>query len=308
MSSAKHGLLKFLGILFFLACLGGVSLHLFMPKAVFVLDDLYEDTVWAKNETSVRWVLFKQGLWVQTKTIDLGKPEQTLYSLPKNTELMVFSPLSSALLSKQNLSLKDFFPQNQPLLLGMGPLARNAGLFDFILIVQEGEGWDEAALYLKKKSADTPLMTALLTTLESRAGKIFEETFDNEHLLVIEQSSSAQTEVYAQSIVKTMQAQSVLQVVAPELQNPSVFFSSDDTLSWVVDIRFADLVPKNQLLLAVGDDLPRSLQPIFPFLDAFPSMRGIGTELPLLRTCFPMSGMIGNLFASAKQGILRLLL
>ena len=304
----KHFMLKFVVILLLIVVLGGVLLHFAMPKAVFILDDLYEHTTWAKNESSLRWMLLKQGLWVKTKPMDLVDPEQTLYSLPRNTKMLVYSPLSSALLAQQDFSLEELFPQDQPLLLGMGPLAHKVGLFDFILIPQEGEGWKEAAQYLRKKASDTPLMTALLTSPDSPAGRLFEETFDSDHLLVIKRDREMQTEMYATSALKTMQLQSVLQVVAPELRGSSLFFASDDTLSWIVDIRFADLVPERQLMAAVGDDLPRSFKPILPFLKEIPLKRGAGTELPLRRTCFSMSGMFANLFASVKQGFLNLLL
>jgi hypothetical protein len=275
-----------------------------LPRVVFFLDTPYAQTQWAQTGKDTQWMFLKKGFHCQVVLVDeLPLKGEVLsgFAEDKRTKAMVFSPLLTAL-------LQDTTPQlEQPLSIGMGPLGLGNGFFDIVLTASSDAGWSDAALLLKQKQEETHLISALLyqsgDSFSEEAAKTFETAFADPSLVSIVQGEKSGGEAFVNSVFASLQREHVLLIATPGVDQLDLYLGGDDSVQWVVDVRFAPIVPGNQLFAVIGDNLPSSLEPLIPLLGQRPAKRENPLVLPLLRTCYPRTRTLKSSVESALQAL-----
>jgi hypothetical protein len=275
-----------------------------LPRVVFFLDAPYAHTQWEQTGKDTQWMFLKKGLHTQVILIDELPLQEDILSRvvgDKRTKAMVFSPLLTAL-------LKDATPQiEQPLSIGMGPLGLENGFFDIVLTASSDAGWADTALLLKQKQEETHLISALLYQsgdfFSEEAAKTFEAAFADPSLVSVVQGEKSGGKPFVDSVFASLQREHVLVIATPGVDQLDLYLGGDDSVQWVVDVRFAPIVPANQLFAVIGDNLPSSLEPLLPLFGQRPEKRENPLALPLLRTCYPTTRTLKSSVESALQAL-----
>jgi hypothetical protein len=296
-----------------LVCILGLFLvfaipHL-LPRVVFFLDEPYSQTQWKQTAKDTKWMFLKKGLHSQVILVDAMPLQEDILARiagDKRTKAMVFSPLLTAL-------LKDTAPLvAQPLSIGMGPLGLDNGFFDIVLTASSDAGWYDTALFLKQKQDETHLVSALLyqsgDEFSQEAARTFESAFADPSLVSVAQGEKTGGKAFVDSVFASLQREHVLLVATPGVDQFDLYLGGDDSVQWVVDVRFAPIVPTNQLFAVIADNLPSSLEPLLPLLGQKPEKREKPLALPLLRTCYPRTRTLKSSVESAQQALRRSLL
>ncbi|WP_320130709.1 hypothetical protein [uncultured Sphaerochaeta sp.] len=279
---------------------------LFFPRVAVFLDAQYADTQWKQTSQETKKLFLRAGYTTKVFIVDPLPLDDDLLSQvfsDKKTKMVLFSPLLTALEKKENFQEGPA----RPFVVGMGPLGLENVFFDVVLTADDDAGWSDAALFLKEEQRKHHLPTALLfqqgDERSEASAKSFEASFPDASLQVLEQTEETTGKAYAQSVLKKMQNQKILQVAAPGVHQLEDYFGSDTTLQWVVDVRYLMLVPYSQQLAVVADDLSLSVKPLLPLLKARAEKRETPLPLPLLRTCYPRTKTLGNWFESVLQAL-----
>ncbi|AEV30826.1 hypothetical protein SpiGrapes_3079 [Sphaerochaeta pleomorpha str. Grapes] len=280
-----------------------------LGRVVFFLDGPYAETQWEQTGKKTQWMLLRHGLSAQVIIVDpLPLDEQTLAKVAshKKTKAMVFSPLLTAL-------EKGALPEDgQPLVIGMGMLAQKNSFFDIALLADADAGWSEAAVFLKERQAETHLGSAVLSQQgderSTLAAKTFAASFSDASLVTVSQGKDEGGPLFAAALLDSLKKEHVMLVATAGADRLDAYFASDNSLQWVVDVRYKPIVPVRQLFAVVADDLSQSLLPLLPILDQRPEKRDNPLSLPLLRSCYPMTRTLGSFVESALQGLRRSLL
>lgn len=309
MKRKERIVLSSISLVLILASLMVFAVPHLLGKVVFFLDGPYAETQWEQTDRKTQWMLLRHGLAAQVIVVDpLPLDGQALAKIASNrkTKAMVFSPLLTAL-------QKEALPEEgMPLAIGMGMFAQENTFFDIALIAEADAGWSEAALFLKERQEETHLTSAVLSQQgderSTRAAKTFSAAFADPSLVAVSQGKGEGGPLFAESLLDSLKAEHVMLVATAGAERLDAYFAADNSLQWVVDVRYKPIVPDQQLFAVVGDDLSLSLLPLLPALEQRPGKRDAPMSLPLVRTCYPMTRTLGNFVGSALQGLRRSLL
>jgi hypothetical protein len=294
------------GILFAAVAAILLSAFLLMPRVVFVFDGIYATTQWKAEGAATRWMLLRHGYLATTIVADPVPPSRDLLGSVlsrRRTKAVVFSPYLSAIETVSRQS------EGGPALVGMGPLAAEQPMFDVVLVASDGAGWDDAARFAVQRREQTRLPAAVVyqegTEQSEEAARLFSSAFDDDSLVMVSQHEGEGGRSVASSRLDILEQHKAMLVAAPPLEQFEAYFEKDNGLQWIVDVRYASVVPLSQLAAVVADDLASSLEPVVRTLgDREERM----TLLPLVRTCYPASGTLRSFLGSAWQAFRRSLL
>jgi hypothetical protein len=309
MKRKDYLILSSISLFLILVLLLAFALPKVLPRVVFFIDGPYAETQWKQTGSDTKRMLLRHGVYAQVIVVDplpLDEGMVAKVASDKKTKAMVFSPLLTAL--EKGTLAKD----GQALVIGMGMLGLENDFFDIVLTATADAGWAEAGRFLKEKQTETHLTSAVLfqegDERSELAAKTFEASFSDPSLVSVSQKKGEGGSLFAASLLDSLKREHVMLIAATGCDKLDAYFGFDDSLQWVVDIRYQPIVPRQQVFAVVGDDLASSLIPLLPILDQHPEKRENPIGLPLVRTCYPMTRTFENFVGSALQGLRRSLL
>lgn len=266
-----------------------------LPVVLFVQDGAYEETVWPWTRASFMETVRDAGFSCFAVTVDApaltgpGGLESEIDDLILRYEpkVVIFSPLVSSLMASSS-SVAELF-DGEPLFVATGTVSDD-GRFDIVCTPRSGAGWDDAAAYLAVGDDEPPYSVALLFTQGDEAGEVAKAAFEsasegrNQELFVREKAPDSGSK-WAANVQDELARHSALQVMALPMEGFATLFETDGGLSWIVDARYASIVPERALIGVVADDLGATFARILAQVDTG-AVDGIG-KYPLVRTFYP---------------------
>jgi hypothetical protein len=253
----------------------GLLVLLRRPVVLFILDPIYEETSFSfHRHLELLKTTIEKGWFLNVERVDLqvladtGVLHDTILLLDKKKQspLLLLSPLVTSAVALGGPLYPD---DDGSLVVGMGLDAAKGG-FNIGLVTQEPDpGWLDAADSLRTLDNATPMSIAVLYTEDDAQAAEQAEAFINhissDKIVLLGQPSSANTARQVQVTLNTMLDFGVLIVVSPYVKSLELYVLDPlgAGLQWVVDESYAKVVPSNQLLGTIGDDLSASLEPIF---------------------------------------------
>lgn len=258
------------------------------PAALFISDSSYRSRVALDKETigTARDAGFRfLSIELDDATV-IGDSNQLIEQVQSlidehRAELVIFSPVVSSLLTLARPEIQQLQgAKYSPLLVAMGQASFGTALYDVVLASQPEAGWAEAAAYLMVHNGATALLYQ-----EDEASALAVDAFKQVYTdpdLVIEKQPEDGSRRHAESVLETLWEDSVAFIASPYLRSMQ-YFVQDSRFLWVVDDRFAPLLPERRIVGVVGDNLAASFAPLFEMARQNKAKRGLEILLPLER-------------------------
>ncbi len=255
----KTALLVSVVIVFALALLSFIYFVVF-DTFTLVSDPALSQLIPSSHLSGLRMELAAKGIRLRVKTLDEicfydGSTFTSEISRTKG-DYVLLGPVSSRYAIQNSLDVSGLLPKS--VVLGISS-SGECSLFDCTLSSDESSGWVEAA---KSVSEETSLMSQNVGLVYD--GKIVDYSneiiscFGPNRVSSFEQEDSGR--LLASRTLDEMDQQGIVIVLCPYAANLQYFFSDDSSLSWVVDYRFTDVVPHENLYGVVLPDFRKVIE------------------------------------------------
>lgn len=178
--------------------------------------------------------------------------EQFISALGKaKGKAVVLSPIVSFYAIRENIDVSSLLERSIVIGISIDSMAE---CFDFTLVPDEKTGWIEAASDIAAETSSMSQNVALV--YESEGISYIEDIvscFPNGH--VSEFKKIPGSSLFPSNTKAAMDEQGIVLALCPYVSSFNRFFVSESTVMWIVDYRFASVVPEENLYGIVMPDL-----------------------------------------------------
>ncbi|MBO4393717.1 MAG: hypothetical protein J5800_05185 [Spirochaetales bacterium] len=169
---------------------------------------------------------------------------------------VLLGPTASAYSAQNGINVRDILENSVTIGIHADP---TTGLFDCTLVSDVTSGWIEAASAVSNEMSKTSRNTALVYENDViLLAQDIESCFQTGWLSVYE--DDGQSRLFVSTTLSEMDRQNIVIALCPFDSRLNDFFKSPSSLSWVVDYRFAPVVPQNQLYGIVIPDFKAAFE------------------------------------------------
>ena len=256
-----------LGILIFLlVAVGVVSAIYFVgfDRFVLVSDPAWSYLLPSSEIFSLRLTLAQKGYRLEIVDASASQLDEVsaftpmLLALKASSEDVVFlGPLASSCAVRFEVDVSALLPN--VVVLGLWKEACNN--FDVTLVAEVDVGWLEAAKAARSgsltKGSETQTMAQKVAVVYDFDGT---SAFEAIKSVLAEDSLlpyyyDGESHLFASNSILSMQQEQVVLAMCPHLEGLYDLVSMDESVSWIVDYRYASIIPKSQLFGIVLPDL-----------------------------------------------------
>ena len=156
---------------------------------------------------------------------------------------VLFGPTASSFSVQNEINVRDILARSVTIGIYADP---DTNLFDCTLVSDFTSGWIEAATAISDEMSKTSRNTALVyENSVILLAQDIESCFQTGWLSVYE--DDGQSRLFVSTTLSEMDKQNIVIALCPYETRLNDFFKNPSSLSWVVDYRFAPVVPQSQL-------------------------------------------------------------
>ena len=247
--------LRIVALLLLLVILCTAVYFLFFPKITLVSDSSFQQVFTSSDVRSLRLEYASHGFRLKVmKLADsaFDSEDQFRAALGKaKGRAVILSPLASEYCVVNEIRGSELLEKN--IVVGINSYPVNE-CFDFTLVPNEKSGWIEAATVLEAETSKMSQNIALV--YESDDISYVEDIvlcFPEGHVSEFKKVSG--TSVFPSNTLAAMDEQGIVIAMCPYVSSFHRFFVNSTTVKWIVDYRFASVVPPGNLYGVVIPDL-----------------------------------------------------
>ena len=247
--------LRIAALLLLLVLLCTAVYFLFFPKITLVSDSSFQQVYTSSDMWSLRLEYASHGfrLKVMKLTDSAFDSEDAFKSALSKAKgrAVILSPLASEYCVVNEIRMSELLEKSIVVGINIYPVNE---CFDFTLVPNEKSGWIEAATILEAETSKMSQNVALV--YESEVGSYVEDIvscFPNGHVSEFKKVSG--TSLFPTNTLNAMDEQGIVLAMCPYVSSFHRFFVGNTTVQWIVDYRFASVVPKTNLYGIVVPDL-----------------------------------------------------
>ena len=247
--------LRIAALLLLLVLLCTAVYFLFFPKITLVSDSSFQQVYTSSDMWSLRLEYASHGfrLKVMKLTDSAFDSEDAFKSALSKAKgrAVLLSPLASEYCVVNEIRMSELLEKSIVVGINIYPVNE---CFDFTLVPNEKSGWIEAATILEAETSKMSQNVALV--YESEVGSYVEDIvscFPNGHVSEFKKVSG--TSLFPTNTLNAMDEQGIVLAMCPYVSSFHRFFVGNTTVQWIVDYRFASVVPKTNLYGIVVPDL-----------------------------------------------------
>ena len=228
---------------------------LLFPRITLVSDSSFQQVFTSSDVRSLRLEYASHGLRLKVMKLadsafDSEDAFRTALSKAKGTSVLL-SPLASEYCVVNGIRISELLEKSIVIGIHIYPAG---GCFDFTLVPDEKTGWIEAATALADETSKMAQNAALV--YEPEGISYIEDIvscFPEGHVSEFKKGSG--TSLFPTNTLNAMDEQGIVIAMCPYVSSFQRFFVSSTTVKWIVDYRFASVVPPKNLYGAVVPDL-----------------------------------------------------
>ena len=248
-------MLRIVALLLLLVLLCSAVYFLFFPKITLVSDSSFQQVYTSSDMWSLRLEYASHGFRLKVmKLADSAFDSEDAFksALSKaKGRAVILSPLASEYCVVNEIRMSELLEKSIVVGINIYPVNE---CFDFTLVPNEKSGWIEAATILEAETSKMSQNVALV--YESEVGSYVEDIvscFPNGHVSEFKKVSG--TSLFPTNTLNAMDEQGIVIAMCPYVSSFHRFFVGNTTVQWIVDYRFASVVPKTNLYGIVVPDL-----------------------------------------------------
>ena len=247
--------LRIAALLLLLVLLCTAVYFLFLPKITLVSDSSFQQVYTSSDMWSLRLEYASHGFRLKVMKLadsafDSADAFKSALSKAKG-RAVILSPLASEYCVVNEIRMSELLEKSIVVGINIYPVNE---CFDFTLVPNEKSGWIEAATSLEAETSKMSQNVALV--YESEVGSYVEDIvscFPNGHVSEFKKVSG--TSLFPTNTLNAMDEQGIVIAMCPYVSSFHRFFVGNTTVQWIVDYRFASVVPKTNLYGIVVPDL-----------------------------------------------------
>ena len=247
--------LRIAALLLLLVLLCTAVYFLFLPKITLVSDSSFQQVYTSSDMWSLRLEYASHGFRLKVmKLADSAFDSEDAFksALSKaKGRAVILSPLASEYCVVNEIRMSELLEKSIVVGINIYPVNE---CFDFTLVPNEKSGWIEAATILEAETSKMSQNVALV--YESEVGSYVEDIvscFPNGHVSEFKKVSG--TSLFPTNTLNAMDEQGIVIAMCPYVSSFHRFFVGNTTVQWIVDYRFASVVPSDNLYGVVVPDL-----------------------------------------------------
>ena len=247
--------LRIAALLLLLVLLCTAVYFLFFPKITLVSDSSFQQVYTSSDMWSLRLEYASHGFRLKVmKLADSAFDSEVAFksALSKaKGRAVLLSPLASEYCVVNEIRMSELLEKSIVVGINIYPVNE---CFDFTLVPNEKSGWIEAATSLEAETSKMSQNVALV--YESEVGSYVEDIvscFPNGHVSEFKKVSG--TSLFPTNTLNAMDEQGIVLAMCPYVSSFHRFFVGNTTVQWIVDYRFASVVPSDNLYGVVVPDL-----------------------------------------------------
>ena len=247
--------LRIAALLLLLVLLCTAVYFLFFPKITLVSDSSFQQVYQSSDMWSLRLEYASHGFRLKVmKLADSAFDSEVAFksALSKaKGRAVLLSPLASEYCVVNEIRISELLEKSIVVGINIYPVNE---CFDFTLVPNEKSGWIEAATSLEAETSKMSQNVALV--YESEVGSYVEDIvscFPNGHVSEFKKVSG--TSLFPTNTLNAMDEQGIVIAMCPYVSSFHRFFVGNTTVQWIVDYRFASVVPADNLYGVVVPDL-----------------------------------------------------
>ena len=247
--------LRIAALLLLLVLLCTAVYFLFFPKITLVSDSSFQQVYQSSDMWSLRLEYASHGFRLKVmKLADSAFDSEVAFksALSKaKGRAVLLSPLASEYCVVNEIRISELLEKSIVVGINIYPVNE---CFDFTLVPNEKSGWIEAATILEAETSKMSQNVALV--YESEVGSYVEDIvscFPNGHVSEFKKVSG--TSLFPTNTLNAMDEQGIVIAMCPYVSSFHRFFVGNTTVQWIVDYRFASVVPADNLYGVVVPDL-----------------------------------------------------
>ena len=247
--------LRIAALLLLLVLLCTAVYFLFFPKITLVSDSSFQQVYTSSDMWSLRLEYASHGFRLKVmKLADSAFDSEDAFksALSKaKGRAVILSPLASEYCVVNEIRMSELLEKSIVVGINIYPVNE---CFDFTLVPNEKSGWIEAATILEAETSKMSQNVALV--YESEVGSYVEDIvscFPNGHVSEFKKVSG--TSLFPTNTLNAMDEQGIVIAMCPYVSSFHRFFVGNTTVQWIVDYRFASVVPSDNLYGVVVPDL-----------------------------------------------------
>ena len=247
--------LRIAALLLLLVLLCTAVYFLFLPKITLVSDSSFQQVYTSSDMWSLRLEYASHGFRLKVmKLADSAFDSEDAFksALSKaKGRAVILSPLASEYCVVNEIRMSELLEKSIVVGINIYPVNE---CFDFTLVPNEKSGWIEAATILEAETSKMSQNVALV--YESEVGSYVEDIvscFPNGHVSEFKKVSG--TSLFPTNTLNAMDEQGIVLAMCPYVSSFHRFFVGNTTVQWIVDYRFASVVPSDNLYGVVVPDL-----------------------------------------------------
>ena len=248
-------MLRIVALLLLLVLLCAAVYFLFFPKITLVSDSSFQQVYTSSDMWSLRLEYASHGFRLKVmKLADSAFDSEDAFksALSKaKGRAVTLSPLASEYCVVNEIRMSELLEKSIVVGINIYPVNE---CFDFTLVPNEKSGWIEAATILEAETSKMSQNVALV--YESEVGSYVEDIvscFPNGHVSEFKKVSG--TSLFPTNTLNAMDEQGIVIAMCPYVSSFHRFFVGNTTVQWIVDYRFASVVPSDNLYGVVVPDL-----------------------------------------------------
>ena len=242
-------------LLLLLVLLCAAVYFLFFPKITLVSDSSFQQVYTSSDMWSLRLEYASHGFRLKVMKLadsvfDSEVAFKSALSKAKG-RAVTLSPLASEYCVVNEIRMSELLEKSIVVGINIYPVNE---CFDFTLVPNEKSGWIEAATILEAETSKMSQNVALV--YESEVGSYVEDIvscFPNGHVSEFKKVSG--TSLFPTNTLNAMDEQGIVIAMCPYVSSFHRFFVGNTTVQWIVDYRFASVVPSDNLYGVVVPDL-----------------------------------------------------
>ena len=247
--------LRIVALVLLLVLLCAAVYFLLFPKITLVSDSSFRQIYPSSDMWSLRLEYASHGFRLKVmKLADSAFDSEDAFksALSKaKGRAVTLSPLASEYCVVNEIRMSELLEKSIVVGINIYPVNE---CFDFTLVPNEKSGWIEAATILEAETSKMSQNVALV--YESEVGSYVEDIvscFPNGHVSEFKKVSG--TSLFPTNTLNAMDEQGIVIAMCPYVSSFHRFFVGNTTVQWIVDYRFASVVPSDNLYGVVVPDL-----------------------------------------------------
>ena len=247
--------LRIVALVLLLVLLCAAVYFLLFPKITLVSDSSFQQVYTSSDMWSLRLEYASHGFRLKVMKLadsafDSEDAFKSALSKAKGRAVLL-SPLASEYCVVNEIRMSELLEKSIVVGINIYPVNE---CFDFTLVPNEKSGWIEAATILEAETSKMSQNVALV--YESEVGSYVEDIvscFPNGHVSEFKKVSG--TSLFPTNTLNAMDEQGIVIAMCPYVSSFHRFFVGNTTVQWIVDYRFASVVPSDNLYGVVVPDL-----------------------------------------------------